>query len=353
MTTAPFSLALVGRQRRRGFIVGAWFDSLFFLLPPLVALALGVLVATHAWFGVPVSAFGLSGTPSDIAIGVIIHAHLVLVFVRSHGNTGIRRRFPGRFFAVPLLLYLGIVASPWVAVSLSVLATFWDVYHSGAQTFGLCRMYEARAGNGPHEGRRLDFWVNQLLYAGPIVAGVTLVDHLEDLNEFRDIGVTLFTAVPVEAVGVHRHLAVGVLVLGGAFLGYYVSGYIRLHQAGRRVSPQKVFLLVVTGACSIYTWGFNSFGEAFFIMNLFHAVQYFGIVWATEKGNVRHLLRLERVPGGGLGAALALLGLALGYGYWVESLDVGRHSLYAVTLVVSLLHFWYDGFIWSVRRRDV
>jgi hypothetical protein len=28
-------------------------------------------------------------------------------------------------------------------------------------------------------------------------------------------------------------------------------------------------------------------------------------------------------------------------------------SLWAITLVVSILHFWYDGFIWSVRARRI
>ena len=43
----------------------------------------------------------------------------------------------------------------------------------------------------------------------------------------------------------------------------------------------------------------------------------------------------------------------LAYGYWVEALDSDIHSLWALTLVASILHFWYDGFIWSVRRRQV
>ncbi len=29
------------------------------------------------------------------------------------------------------------------------------------------------------------------------------------------------------------------------------------------------------------------------------------------------------------------------------------HWAWALGLVVALLHFWYDGFIWSVRRRQV
>jgi hypothetical protein len=48
----------------------------------------------------------------------------------------------------------------------SVLATFWDVYHSALQTFGFARIYDRKAGNDPMVGRRLDWHLNQLLYAG-------------------------------------------------------------------------------------------------------------------------------------------------------------------------------------------
>jgi len=47
------------------------------------------------------------------------------------------------------------------------------------------------------------------------------------------------------------------------------------------------------------------------------------------------------------------LGLSGAYGYWVESMDTDIRTLWALTILISLLHFWYDGFIWSVRRREV
>ena len=47
-----------------------------------------------------------------------------------------------------------------------------------------------------------------------------------------------------------------------------------------------------TAVVSIWTWGFNSFGQAFFIMNFFHAFQYFAIVWWSEKKNLAGRLKL-------------------------------------------------------------
>jgi hypothetical protein len=34
-------------------------------------------------------------------------------------------------------------------------------------------------------------------------------------------------------------------------------------------------------------------------------------------------------------------------------LDGDARHLWAITIVVSLMHFWYDGFVWSVRRREI
>jgi hypothetical protein len=28
-------------------------------------------------------------------------------------------------------------------------------------------------------------------------------------------------------------------------------------------------------------------------------------------------------------------------------------ALWAITMVVSLMHFWYDAFVWSVRKADI
>ena len=42
------------------------------------------------------------------------------------------------------------------------------------------------------------------------------------------------------------------------------------------------------------------------------------------------------------------------YGVWAELVDSSEQRVaLSVTLMVSLIHFWYDGFIWSVRRREV
>lgn len=333
------------------YIVGPWYDWAFFLLPPLAALALGIAVSgsrlsdeTFLWSDQEV-------TPLGLMLGVLIQAHLVLVLLRSHGNSVVRQRHPYRFTLVPGVLLMGMLVSPVFAITCSVLATFWDVYHSGAQTFGFGRIYDAKHGNDPNEGRRLDFVLNQLLYAGPIVAGATMMDHFEDFAEFETVGVALFERVPAFMTGHQAIFTRAVLGLGVVFVAYYVWSHVRMARRGRAVSWQKVYLLASTGLVSVYTWGWNSWGEAFLIMNVFHAVQYFGIVWASEHRNLRRMLRLDRVPGGRVLTWWIFVGSALAYGVAVEAWGDGRViAWWALTIVIALMHFWYDGFIWSVRR---
>jgi hypothetical protein len=340
-------------QERSRYIVSPAYDWVFFLLPPLAALAIGIAIANTRFTESTFPFAGQKFTAAEMMIGTIIQAHLVAVLLRSHGNKGVRRRYPVRFFVVPVVLWIAIATSAKIAVAATVVATFWDVWHSGAQTFGLARIYDRNMGNPPDKGRRLDLWINQLLYAGPILAGVSLLDHVQHLNDFDDVGVMLFSTAPVYIAGHQRYVAWAVIGAGSALLVIYVATFIRLHLQGYRVSRFKVFLVATTGACSIYSWGLNSWGEAFFIMNLFHAVQYLALVWHTERPTLMRALRLgPSTAAKGLCCA-AYLGALLAYGFLAELVDSRRQALWAVTIVISLMHFWYDGFVWSVRRQEV
>ncbi|MFW5925077.1 MAG: hypothetical protein ACOCV4_02865 [Myxococcota bacterium] len=343
-----------GRAARRAhYVVGPAYDWLLFLSPPVLALLTGMAISGTTFSEGILVVGDLETTAAAVVIGTIIHAHLVAVFFRSHANGNIFRLYPMRFVAVPIVLWLAITWSEWIAVIASVVATFWDVWHSGAQTFGFARIYDRNAGAPADQGRRLDYWLNQLLYAGPILAGATMIDHFEAFEEFDDVGATFFTHIPAQMQSHQGYVAWLVIAGGSVFLAYYVLSYWRLARQGYRVSPLKIYLLVSTGVCSIYTWGFNTWGEAFFIMNLFHAVQYLGLVWAVEHRRIMDRLRLAGRRRGKPLAATAFLGSVTAYGVTVTVVDPAIHAFWAFTLVVSLMHFWYDAFVWSVRKRQV
>jgi hypothetical protein len=153
-------------------------------------------------------------------------------------------------------------------------------------------------------------------------------------------------------------LRVGVIGFGSLFVLFYLWSYRRLALAGYRISALKIGLLCSTAITSIAAWGFLPPLQAFFVVNLFHGLQYFAIVWSVEERNIRRVFGLGRLDRlGTLGPPLAFLSMAgvLFAGgalyYW------GAHSAIRTAvaggLAVSLMHFWYDGFVWSVRRREI
>jgi hypothetical protein len=342
-----------GAVKRSPYIAGPWYDWAFFLLPPLLGLALGALISGTRFSTRRFLLWDHRATGAALAIGILTHAHLVAVFFRSHLNPAIFKLHPIRFLLAPLLLYAAMMWSLEVLVGVTVLVVFWDVYHSGLQTFGLARIYDRNLGNDPAVGRRLDWWLNHLLYAGPIVAGAAMLAHVEKLDLLEDAGWNAPTSIPPFMVAHHREVAWAVLGAGALFLLGYVLAYVRLHRKGYRVSFLKVYLLATTGLCSIVTWGFNAFGEAFFIMNFFHAVQYLGLVWWSENKLFQRRLRVESRRLGKLIAASVFLGVVLVYGTFAELTEPDIRSLWCITQVVAIMHFWYDGFIWSVRRKQV
>jgi hypothetical protein len=327
---------------------------------PLVALVIaGPLFALpSARFGV--SLHGMSYDLRQIMIVAFINAHLFLVFFRSHGNQNIFRLYPLRFTVVPLaLVVLGATSQIALGV-MGVLAVWWDVYHSSLQTFGFGRIYDSKQKNDATAGRRLDYWMNLLVYAGPVLAGAHFVDHLNDStqnlqflasagNRFGE----LFLHQTPDYLQRHQQvLAAAILAVGIPFVLYYFYSYCRLQEQGYRVSWQKVWLLVITSAVSIYCWGFRSFIDAFWVMNFFHALQYFAIVAFTENRNLSQLFRVSRFSYGGLLVVFWVVSFCFVYGLWSGFFASGDWSMSLVT-TTSLMHFWYDGFIWSVKKKQV
>ncbi len=289
----------------------------------------------------------------DIFLAMFIMAHLVIVVFRSHFNPAIFALHPFRFTIVPLLLLASMGLSTWALIIGSVLTTFWDVYHSSLQTFGLGRIYDKLAGNDPRVGRRLDIILNFVIYAGPIAAGATLMDHVNEFSDFELVHAVFFTKIPAYVESNSGILSWLVIGTGVPFLAYYLFAYWRLARAGHRISYQKVALLFCTAVCSIYAWGFNPFGMAFFIVNFFHALQYFGIIWWAERKTLVRLAGGEGLRHASAAALVLLIGFALVYGFLAGNYHGHNSWLVATFLTVSLMHFWYDGFIWSTRRSQI
>jgi hypothetical protein len=335
-----------------GYIAGRAYDWFFFILSPLLAALVGWLVSALGLERFRIASADGQGVVREIAIvalasAAFTHAHLVIVVFRTHLNREVFRRHPHRFTTIPIALFLASLASRWVFVFASVLSVWWDVYHSSLQTFGLGRIYDQRAGNDPQALRRLDYLFNLALYCGPVLAGVNLSAHLVSFKKFDTLDAPSLSQIADAVLAQSDELRALVLAVGFVLLALFLISYARLTREGYVIPLQKLALYLTTGTVSIACWGFGSFGEAFLIMNFFHAFQYFGIVWWSERNNLTRTFRWAPLAIG------ALLFFGLGYGFWLAHRPADLVPIVALSNVVSLMHFWYDGFVWSVRKGHV
>jgi hypothetical protein len=352
--TAPRLPDVVDAPTGSSYIASRTYDSLLFIFSPLIALAIAELLTPLRWPFERTQALGGIDTRVGIVIGVFTTAHLVAVFFRSHANPEIFARHRMRFVLVPLVMLFVFGVSKWLLAWGFVLAALWDVYHSSMQNFGLCRIWDAKLGNDPLAGRNLDRWLAHTLYIAPILAGPSLRKTLQNVERFSELEWDVPLAV-VEAVVANQWPAAWIAIAAGAlFSVYYVVAYRRLVRGGYRISRQKIAFLLSVGFVSIAAWGFLPPLEAFFVANLFHNLQYFGIVWWAEKKNIRRVFGLSRLRGG---QSVALVAYLASIGLLGAAIESGSRAnltwALALGLVVTLMHFWYDGFIWSVRRREV
>jgi len=337
---------------KSGFMVSPLYDGVLFIGAPLIALA-AALAMLGGLPGVmrPATVFGTNEAWVSLFIAVWTYAHLCAVVFRSHVNREIYTRFKYRFTVVPLVLFLSLGLSDWLLVTAVVLAVFWDVYHTAMQNFGFCRLYDSRQGSFSEKGRKLDILVNQLLYVGPIIGGLSFAPTLKAVEQYADVG----WFFPIHAANflifIQPRLTVLFIVGGTLFLAYYVYTYWKLSQEGYRVSRQKVTILFSTGITSVWAWGFLPPFYAFFVSNFYHALQYFGIVWAIEHRNIRKSIGLGGLSSGTwitFGLFLASL-IAAGVAFKVYGTGAIRWGL-AFFTVISLMHFWYDSFVWQAHK---
>ena len=181
------------------------------------------------------------------------------------------------------------------------------------------------------------------------------MDHLNDFQEFRNpkVGWNVLADIPVWVAPRASLLTTLMWAVALPFFAYYFWSYWKLARSGYKVSPQKVTLYAVTGLVSLIAWGYNSFGQAFLIMNFFHAWQYFAIVWWSENKNLSERFGVAKLKFGKPLTFLVVFGTVGAYGVWSYYTTSDPSAVLAITLVVSIMHFWYDGFIWSVRKKQV
>lgn len=337
------------KHLKNTYIYSPWFDRIFFIFSPFVALSFVLLICeprkSHGSFIIPQETY----TSKMLVYWVLVltFVHIFPVFIRSYFNKTIFNRFRKRFLWAPLIIFLSLAVSPWFFGIMFLVAIEWDEIHTLLQSFGFGRIYDSKVGSDPTTGRKLDMGLCFFFEYLPHLILLTFMPEREYLGELKYFipGIENFSDV-VPA------LKVPLIGLSVLYLGYYLCKYYHYSKNGYQISRNKILMYSSTFiATQIVIWNYTVV-EATVMGNIYHAIQYLAIVWVSEKDHVHTTLNKKglKVSLGFISIFLLLLFFMLGI---LREKTQYLPVLAAFWLSLSLLHFWYDGFIWSVKKKDI
>ena len=330
--------------KRNFWILNSWRDLVLYvgtplLIVPLFALAQARFSAQDIYLFV--AAFGATG-------------HHLPGMIRAYGDRALFERFKYRFVFAPIFLLTVCVAFTWWDLKGIVLIVFfWGVWHGMMQTYGFCRIYDAKTGSFAAFTRRLDFATCAVWFATAVLLSPQrMTDTLETYYASGGPFVAPSVLHVMQQVMLGAAIAVSVL---------FLIHFARMWVHGQRPNPVKLVLL----ATSISFWWYCNNGVTNILVGIalfevFHDVQYLSIVWIYNRSRVEKdssITGFMRFVFRRSGSLLGLyVGLVLAYGSLgllkEVQIDVVKRALTGLVAASGLLHFYYDGFIWKVRERS-
>src|SRR5438874_1844754 len=221
--------------RKSLWILDSWRDLILYVGTPLLLVPVFALAQTR-W------------RPQDIYLFVAAFGamgHHLPGMIRAYGDRALFERFKWRFVLAPLFLLAVCVAFFWWDLKgILLVVFFWGVWHGLMQTYGFCRIYDAKAGTFDSLTRRLDFamcviWFATAVALSPYRLSDTLdtyymcggpfippsfIQHGQQLILFAAITVSVLFLAHVGMQTVKRILP-GV-VTASTLLHFYYDGFI-------------------------------------------------------------------------------------------------------------------------------
>jgi Flp pilus assembly protein TadD len=335
----------VTAPRKTLWILNSWRDLILYVGTPLFLLPM-FLLAQARWSAqdiyIFVAAFGAMG-------------HHLPGMIRAYGDRALFRRFRWRFIFAPIFLLSVCVAFYWWDLKgIILIVFFWGVWHGMMQTYGFCRIYDAKTGSFAALTRRLDFATCAIWFAAAVL--------LSPQRMTDTLGMYYASGGPFIPPWLLHNAQQIVLGIAIAVSVLFLFNFSRMWAEGKRPNPVKLALLATTIA---FWWycnnGVTNVLAGIALFEVYHDVQYLSLVWIYNRSRVEK----DNSIGGFMrfvfrrsGSLVGLyVGLVFAYGslaYFTTRLEIEtvKRVLTGVVAASGLLHFYYDGFIWKVRDRS-
>ena len=362
------STSFSAKKAQQNWVLGPLPDSLLVIVAPVLTLAMA-LVAMK-WFG------SVKGATLILISHVVFTvAHHLPTFIRVYGDVELFRRYRWHFVFAPLislvfcLSVLGYLNNKEYPLEnfmyLYILLTLWDPWHFMRQHYGFMRIYD-RVNDAPLGiATRMDLLLSVSWFAYIMVAsGDWMFDLLHDMYTRTQWPLLMMMTQD----GVHS-LTTILRMLAWAMSAAYLVYVVWCWKKRYAVSVPKLLMCVTTFGVMYLTYTPNSliqsiapgwtFKVGFAVIGIVHMSQYLAIVW---RYNRKLTMRDDRARTGifrwlhsrgtwwaaGIYVAICLL-----YGdvittvhnnAWLMSL------LLAIGFTSTMMHYYFDGFIWKIRH---
>lgn len=362
--------ALVPSRPRQNWVLDPLQDALLVIAAPLLALAAAIAL------------FSFAGAKQATSLIIIAHivvtvAHHLPTFIRIYGDVELFKRFKWTFLMAPVvpllfsacvLAYINRKGYPVeYFLYLYIMLALWDPWHFLRQHYGFMRIYDRPNAAPRRLAARMDLALSIVWFAYIMLAsGTWLADVMSDME--NSIGLRVFNLLPegtfASIVGLARYAALAITCAYAAYLlwcrhkGYYVS----VAKLALCTTTFGVMFLVYTPNAWILgiapEWTFK---VGFAVIGVVHVTQYLAIVWrynrglAARDGRARTgWFQVIHARGGWIIGAVYVL-ICLAYGDVITTERDSRllmSILLAVGFSSTLLHYYFDGFIWKIRHEQ-
>jgi hypothetical protein len=372
------------RQVRERYPVRFWLFPALMLL----AFALSPWLADSTW---------TLGSAELLAFVAMVVALVVVLRRDGHPRATSRRELAtvlrslamlGLVGSLVVIASMGLAMLGWadvLAVALpvetlleiiGVFAALWNFWHVYMQKYGIMRMYNAKAlaaaGSDPNATREVPGWTDKLLllcwlplyfaWLGPLYREIA-VDYFDDaaavLPGFIDV---LEGIMPVT-----MPITIGLVVVAHVL---WLRGQWRAGASLRAAAP-RLWMAGGTSALALCFFAFDPV-KVYMAFAFSHAIEYCVFVWAFQRRRYQAALehrpligRMLRHPATFYVALILVFGVGIlllkFWGKWIFA-DAPRPELLGYRTAYwlgfwgvyqSMVHFYFDGFLWKMRLPSV
>jgi hypothetical protein len=339
-----------------------------------------VALYAFGWLWLLVPSLMMGPRPLDyvlvyIAASVVsaVHIHFTFPYVYLDGD--VRRSHFWRFVPLPLVVVAAFFARVLLAsaaldafmIFVGIAVSVWNLWHVLMQKYGFLRLYAAKRGD-PRPGERpLPAWIDRFFVCA-------WLGFLPSILVWQSrVVVRLLGDAPLvlQLLTALRPFTTPMALAGGAIVVAAHALFVRAEwRAYRLRDAPRLWMAAGTSLLSLLVVVDPMRGGICYLFS--HALEYMVFVWAYQRRKHSapraagpRLARILRRPLLAYGAFTLALGAGFAYfGPWAHlhfqypqshwlGVETGDGWVTIWLLFASALHFYFDGFLWKMRRPEV